>query len=101
MRIEQTARVFGLTLTLAMAVSACGSVLQAPDSGTDARPDGAGVACGQLNETAVPRPHRLRGRDVRGPCGGPRASSAATTRRASRRPHARTAASSVRRRARR
>jgi hypothetical protein len=54
MRIERTARVFGLTLTLAMTVSGCGSVLQAPDSGTDSRTDsgndGAGVACPQLNE---------------------------------------------------
>ena len=48
MRIERTARVFGLTLTLAVTVSGCGSVLQAPDSGTDSRTDsgndGAGVA---------------------------------------------------------
>ena len=54
MRIERTTRVFGLTLTLAMTVSGCGSVLQAPDSGTDSRTDsgndGAGVACPQLNE---------------------------------------------------
>ena len=51
MRIEQTARVSGLAL--ALTVSACGSVLQAPDSGTDSRtdtgPDGR-VACGQLDE---------------------------------------------------
>jgi hypothetical protein len=50
MRIERTARVLGLTLTLAMVVSGCGSVLQAPDSGTDSRTDRGGVACPQLNE---------------------------------------------------
>lgn len=49
MRIERTARVLGLTLTLAMTVSGCGSVLQAPDSGTDSRTDGGGP-CVQLNE---------------------------------------------------
>ena len=52
MRIEQTARVFGLAL--ALTVSACGSVLQSPDSGTDSRTDtgndGGGVACRQLGE---------------------------------------------------
>ena len=52
MRIQQTARVFGLAL--ALTVSACGSVLQSPDSGTDSRTDtgndGGGVACRQLGE---------------------------------------------------
>ena len=52
MRIEQTARLFGLAL--AFSLSACGSVLQSPDAGTDSRTDtghdGGGVACRQLNE---------------------------------------------------
>lgn len=52
MRIEQTARLFGLAL--AFSLSACGSVLQSPDAGTDSRTDSGGdggaVACRQLNE---------------------------------------------------
>jgi hypothetical protein len=64
MRIEQTARVFGLTLTLAL--SACGSVLQAPDSGTDARTD-----CGQLNEAACRARTDCAVGTCEGACGGP------------------------------
>jgi len=71
MRIEQTARVFGLTLTLAMTVSACGSVLQAPDSGTDARTDTSGIACQQLNEAECRARTDCAAGRCEGACGGP------------------------------
>ncbi|HXU05637.1 MAG TPA: hypothetical protein VN903_31980 [Polyangia bacterium] len=49
MRIERIALGFGL----ALAASACGSILQAPDGGSDARGhDGGGAACHDLDEAA-------------------------------------------------
>jgi hypothetical protein len=69
MRNEQTARVFSVIVALTVAAG-CGSVLESPDSGPDARTDtgsdGTRVPCGQLNDAAC----RVRTDCAIGMCAG-------------------------------